>query len=962
MKTNKIILLLFTFVLLMTSVFAVDDFNRFDGDYTDRFITNEYGLYSFNTSLSTKDTVNIGSTNQILVSDLDNDGTSEVIVTDSDTLYIYVIDDSDDLILKSSYILTGSSSSITPAVFDDNNGDGLKEIVGVWDDFFYTFEYNNSKEFNKLSIIDKYDLQRIPSTNMFCDTGHVYSSAIRCFIPTDDGYIQNVLVSTPIILNTWNTAYDDESNGTKNNRIGFLGDGNTNLFFERNLVLRNVSSGNIAQLQLLLNETVGTPHELSFIYDLFICEFDGLLNDPSLLGDCNNTPTLIGNDINVSNIFGNTTGLKTIPLSTEFYLESGTDYIIIFDYITGGDPTDSTPDAWYIEMDTTPTTNLTKRLNQDNPPYEYDSSLYISYLIGATESSHIESDITPGNAQALQTNPYSPPVLVQDQNDGSWKLSLIYDYNNDNDQGLALIDINTLNLDTQMGGVGYIDSIRGAEKIEGIYPLEFGGTSNTVLHYQLNDRTYISAVDLTGSLSSDDDFEVGTDCGASSKGSMPFQFSGIISCAIARCGNGANSYSEIGCFNLETGFQLIDYQTTVGSTWDTELIGNTGRPAYIGAMAIDNPVYENDHQIIMQRGIFFMNYTSAGIDDFITVAPMTNAGNPNNIHTITVADANDDNNLDILGVRSGGISGDEMFFYTTLNSNQPPIIDELKAYGGYSSEFGILNPDVCLNSNIEFTAQENSNYENDLSVDQERIITNCGYNNNGETTIAYTQYLQNGSYHTNTPSIECFYNKTGVYRVRIFLQDEANDDDLTQYNENVITVHVINGTSGTDCNRVEDFTDVGEFSIGVNGSSVNSPCKINSDCLTKNCEYGVCSFKGGLQDCIDDYECLSGECTNNLCSKPGWFTQLDHTKDTQIGDDDNTNNLLSLGVSIVLASVFVAGSGGSIIGVILGLVFGFVSLGFFTAVGWLSAWIFFALLIAMTLLSFLAIIIFKGGQ
>lgn len=942
-------MLVFILILSIIPVLAVDDFNRVDGDYQRRTIVNEYGLFTANDSVvEVKDTLTIGTQNQILVSDLDTDGTSEIIIADHDTMYIYTIDSVKELYLEAKYVFTGSTSSITPAVFDDIDGDNLKEIVGVWDDFFYVLEYNSSKEFNKLSLRFKHHIERIPATNMFCDTAHEVSDDIFCYIPTQDGYIQEVHVYVPFADTTARSDFDNQYGSTIVPTNAF-GDFSTGAVGQFAFMVRNHTSGNVARVQLDVASAVGVDLSDTIYADIYTCpmnksEYDTL----SCSAECSESPTFLGR-INMTHVLNNTVGAKTIWFDTEYYYEPDINYSLQIRF--GGSIGVDTPQYWIFNASTNPTRNLTKGcFNVTTTMYQ---SLPTYTLIGsASVMVDRETDITPNSDSALNGNPRSAPLLITDVDTGADKLALIHDNNDNGNEGIALIDITTLDFDDDFGLFGYIDSIRSAERIEGITKSNIdGGSEDIIISFRFNNNLFISAVDITGDRVSGDDYNVGTSCGAGSRGSMPFMLGDTaVGCAVARCNNGASSYSEIICRQLEDGTYFINHQSPTGATWDTEYIGTNSLPTYSAQMSADDDVYGSSFQIVTNRGIFYFNDSQlpAPLVFFNTIAPMTNGGTPNNIHTLTVADADDDGSLDILGSRIGGIDDNETFFATTSNQNLPPSLVGGYAYGGFGSEYGLVEPDVCLNSNIEFFAKESpiyadGNYENDIGLDEERIVTNCGYDDTGDATLDYESYIQNGSYDDDSPSIECYYNETGTYRVRLFLQDRSNDDVYVAYNSQDIIVNVVNGTFNRDCNRVSDYQDTNDIT-GTQTDNLNlgERCNNNSECRTNYCNKRYCDIKDTNDICTLDIECISQRCVNGRCTPSSIEDRVDALSESG-GLTDNDKTLIALVISIVVMSFFIIGTtkigaSGSIAIAIGGLSF-FVMLIIFLMINFISAWV-----------------------
>ena len=154
----------------------------------------------------------------------------------------------------------------------------------------------------------------------------------------------------------------------------------------------------------------------------------------------------------------------------------------------------------------------------------------------------------------------------------------------------------------------------------------------------------------------------------------------------------------------------------------------------------------------------------------------------------SVGDLNSDYSLDLIYQ-----NGAAAYMKTITYSNTPPTLNNTLDYGGY---YGYMNP-VCVNTTATFNAHECTlavplacNYVNDNEFDEERLVTDCGI----------TGAATNGSWNIDAPSFSCYYNTTGTYNVQIYLQDDRNVGDMTQYNTLSIPIVVMNGVPGVTCN------------------------------------------------------------------------------------------------------------------------------------------------------------------
>lgn len=131
--------------------------------------------------------------------------------------------------------------------------------------------------------------------------------------------------------------------------------------------------------------------------------------------------------------------------------------------------------------------------------------------------------------------------------------------------------------------------------------------------------------------------------------------------------------------------------------------------------------------------------------------------------------------------------------------NDPPTLFQNMTSSGY---YGYYTGPICKGTTITYRAQEcpgvgsGCNYNNDLSDDTERLKTDCGY---GNTTT--------GSFAATQPTVNCLYNTTGTFSTTIYLQDDANPSDLSQYNTESIIINVIDGIPGSTCNLPSGYVN-----------------------------------------------------------------------------------------------------------------------------------------------------------
>ncbi len=209
---------------------------------------------------------------------------------------------------------------------------------------------------------------------------------------------------------------------------------------------------------------------------------------------------------------------------------------------------------------------------------------------------------------------------------------------------------------------------------------------------------------------------------------------------------------------------------------------------------------DGDLDLVTNRKIFFLD---AGTNSSTSLSYAQATTDDNHVHI--VVDVNGDSFLDICGQRAG-----ETYCSFSDATNQPPVLDNNQRFGGYENLIG-YDTLICLDTAINFRAQESGgvfdsslfgNYNNDVSTDIERIVSNCGQTGTGNVNPSFTGNLLNGTFDDPaSPVFQCIYNNTGTYSVRLFLQDDSHDELLTTFNTETIVFTVVEGDPGIDCNR-----------------------------------------------------------------------------------------------------------------------------------------------------------------
>lgn len=150
-------------------------------------------------------------------------------------------------------------------------------------------------------------------------------------------------------------------------------------------------------------------------------------------------------------------------------------------------------------------------------------------------------------------------------------------------------------------------------------------------------------------------------------------------------------------------------------------------------------------------------------------------------------------------------------------------------------------------------------------------------------------------------------------------------------------------------------------SSNITNVPIGYPCITNEDCISKKCILGTCYAKTANDACSSDDECLSGLCINGVCKKPSFSQSVFGAKNEIFGDDADTNNMLSLFISIVLPMLLLWFGHKSklvvlsAVGIMIALMF------YFTFIGWLNFFITFGVFIIIIIVFFILTIIGSGN-
>lgn len=261
----------------------------------------------------------------------------------------------------------------------------------------------------------------------------------------------------------------------------------------------------------------------------------------------------------------------------------------------------------------------------------------------------------------------------------------------------------------------------------------------------------------------------------------------------------SGSVKSLSCMSLASGLSGQVYLLTNNPLPSGSYLDDT-----LGAYDFNNDGYK---ELYTNYGIINMTNLSNSSLKFSNIFPNTDKDTTYNlsIWTVPVDIYNNDGQVEMIKLTSTNT----YIYFSDEVANNPPNIWNNLTYGGYGSSAGYSSP-ICINTTVTYSAAENTNYDNDNIFDQERIVTNCGMNALGVSLgTDYTTNIDNGTYSDTTPSFSCYFNVTGTYYLRLYLQDNHNTSDYSQYNIPTITVNVINGVPGSTCN-VADVVNPGD--------------------------------------------------------------------------------------------------------------------------------------------------------
>jgi len=398
------------------------------------------------------------------------------------------------------------------------------------------------------------------------------------------------------------------------------------------------------------------------------------------------------------------------------------------------------------------------------------------YSINMTAASWLVLETTINDARGV-------PAIADIDRDGRNEMAWLCDNDGNADYGLCVADLNnslTPFMDAGFSGDGILDDIGPDGKMSNPVLWNVNGAGDTEILVSHKDsgsnRLAISTYksDGTALWSADPQsfnaFEVLQTVMVDGEGTQ------FYACTSATTDAGGGVWQRyMICVDFE-GTEISSGQTDFGEA------AINGLPIVAADMNFDGL-----DELIFPDGIYYINNSLIS-----NITGLTN-------YYIAIADVNGDAEPEVIATKAGITK----IVYSSF-TNSPPELNNTQNYGGYGSTLDYTTP-ICVGSTLTFLAQECDgitacNYDNDASTDTERIVSNCGQLASGSAGTSFTANLNNGTFAVSSPVFQCVYNVTGIFSVRLFLQDSFNDDGFTEYNTQTITVQVINGTAGITCN------------------------------------------------------------------------------------------------------------------------------------------------------------------
>jgi len=386
------------------------------------------------------------------------------------------------------------------------------------------------------------------------------------------------------------------------------------------------------------------------------------------------------------------------------------------------------------------------------------------------------------------------PAIGDIDRDGRDEVIILVDDDADSNTGLFVIDANGTGapyLDTGFSADGRLDDISTGVSISNpiVHNIDDGGDLEIILSF-LNAGSQLSITTLKSDGSTFAGFPVGGYTATTSWQTVVTEFGGSNEVLCTMGGNSTTNNTLILC--VEDDGDMIANETFSGYT----SAGANRLPIIAVDLDQDSTTAEFD-DILFPQGIIRSDFT-VWVNTSLTA----------NDYYIAVTDLDRDNEVEIIASKAG----DTRVIYSDYVNLVPNLTNDVRVNTG--------NP-ICTGEQVTFSAIQDTDYTNDFSADTERLV--LAFANGTNTT---------GSFSSTSPSVAHTFDVVGSFQMTIYLQDNANPNDISQFVTYTATVsantQICNGAGeeGTDTGVAPSSSDIGDDVLESFGFSLGDGARL----------------------------------------------------------------------------------------------------------------------------------------
>jgi hypothetical protein len=341
LKKINLILMIIVLLIAVVNVSALTtnslDFPRYQ--ITRQNTGVSLGVYGYWNSAQATDPLSISATAtalyQPIISDLDNDGTKEYIISKGNSIYFYQISGG-SLYIVGQYNLNGTQQGTYTVVYD-YNGDGLNELIAIHSNTAYILQFDINS-LAKVSVISKTSLPTIPYSAIYCDSEQLANDNVLCWYADNNNSIVEWDMTQYILNTKESTLNDPHTDGVFESSVIVAGQDNNNDVYESAFLFDNITKSQyISGLTFKLNSKVGSPENAHFVYDFLVCPTTKtvLSSADVLTSDCEGTITTLQDNVDISDALKDYSDGDNVylPFNQEFYVDKAYNYIFILSYV-----------------------------------------------------------------------------------------------------------------------------------------------------------------------------------------------------------------------------------------------------------------------------------------------------------------------------------------------------------------------------------------------------------------------------------------------------------------------------------------------------------------------------------------------------------------------------------------------------------------------------------------------------